>query len=256
VIYLPPSPIIDFGESAYPCPYQKKLVSPRVLLVSTWTDGKYGFPGGGVKKGEDVISAMNREFFEEIGTKLEFSESDFCFSCETNDRVTYNFAKIIRDEDSFESLLRAFHSSDRAAYVDEIMGVVGFPLWVEGPLDPASYSWKNNIWGLPRHLCFQGGSLTPTLQTNYQPRECLVLLLLVTGIVSQSLMKRVFALATALCESHPDTCVPLEPFDALLARVGFLPPPLTTAPTAEGEARRKRPLSTEGDPESECGAQT
>jgi 8-oxo-dGTP pyrophosphatase MutT (NUDIX family) len=221
VIYLPPSPVTDFGESAYPCPYQKKLVSPRVLLVSTWTDGKYGFPGGGVKKGEDVVAAMNREFLEEIGTSVEFSEIDFCFSSEASDRITYNFAKVIRDEESFESLLRSFHTADRPAYVDEIIGVAGFPLWIEGPLDPASYSWKNNIWGLPRHLCFQGGSLTPTLQTNYQPRESLILLLLSTGVISQSLMRRVFALASALCEAHPATCVPLEPFDAFLARVGL-----------------------------------
>jgi hypothetical protein len=37
-------------------------------------------------------------------------------------------------------------------------------------------------------------------------------------------MRRVFALASALCEAHPATCVPLEPFDAFLARVGLWQP--------------------------------
>jgi 8-oxo-dGTP pyrophosphatase MutT (NUDIX family) len=222
VIYLPQSPVVDFGESAYPSPYEKKVVCPRVLLVSTWTDGKYGFPGGGVKKNEDIVSSMNREFLEEIGTNVEFSSDDFCFSVETDGRISYHFAKITNDESYFNSLLTSFHSADRKAYVDEIIGIAGFPVWVEGPIDPASYCWNNNIWGLPRHLCFQGGSLTPTLQTSYFPRESLIILLLMKGIVSYPLMRRVFGLAAALCQSHPENCVPLEEFDAFLTRVGIL----------------------------------
>jgi 8-oxo-dGTP pyrophosphatase MutT (NUDIX family) len=237
VIYLPLSPVVDFGESTYPSPYEKKLVCPRVLLVSTWTDGKYGFPGGGVKKNEEIVPSMNREFTEEIGTNVEFSSNDFCFSIETDGRISYHFAKITNDESYFHSLLITFHSAERKSYVDEIIGIAGFPLWVEGPMDPTSYSWNNNIWGFPRHLCFQGGSLTPTLQSSYFPRESLIILLLLKGILSYPLMRRVFGLAAALCQNHPENCVPLEEFDAFLNRVGILVEPETVE---DEEKKRKR----------------
>lgn len=212
----------DFGQSAYPAPYEKKLVSPRILLVSTWTDGKYGLPGGRAKKGEDVFQAMNREFLEEIGTDVNFTENDFCYSVETSDKIVYNFAKITDDQDFFQSLLINFHRQERPAYVDEIIGVVGFPIWIEGPLDGAQYSWNNNIWGFPRHLCYQGGTFSPTLQSSYAPRESIILILLMKEVIPSSLMKRVFELTSILCHHHPESCIPLESFDSFLAKVGIV----------------------------------
>lgn len=194
-----------------------------------------------MKKNEDIVPSLNREFSEEIGTNVDFSADDFCFSVETEDRISYHFAKITNDESFFNSLLISFHTAaDRKAYVDEIIGIAGFPLWVEGPMDPASYSWNNNIWGLPRHLCFQGGSLTPTLQTSYFPRDSLIIILLMTGVVSYPLMRRVFGLAAALCQSHPENCVPIEEFDAFRSRVGILIEP-------EGKAEDKKRKSTYSD---------
>lgn len=249
VIYVPSSPVVDFGESSYPSPYEKKVVSPRVLLVSTWTDGKYGLPGGGVKRGEEILQAINREFLEEIGTAIDFSDDDFCYSLETEGKITYHFAKITHDETFFESLLINFHRLERSAYVDEIIGIAGFPVWIEGPLDRTLYSWKNNIWGFPRHLCWQGGSFTPTLQSNYAPRESLVIILLLKGIISSSLMKRIFELSSTLCEHHPESCIPLEVYDSFVSRVGIFDIPSdeieakedeTAASSEENEKKRKK----------------
>lgn len=124
--------------------------------MSTWTDGKFGMPGGGVKKGENVITALNREFSEEIGSDVTFTEEDFCFA-QVHQTATYVFCRVTADLDFFENILRSFHNMERKAYVDEIMGVLAYPVWIEGPANVQDVCWQNNVWGLPRHLCAQGG---------------------------------------------------------------------------------------------------
>jgi 8-oxo-dGTP pyrophosphatase MutT (NUDIX family) len=196
VIYIPPECKIDFEVQPYPPVDKKSNCCPRVLLVSTWTDAKLGFPGGGIKRknSETPVDAMNREFLEEIGTSVDFTESDFRFAEEGNNTMTYVFAQKTTDEAYFNNLLMNFHSP-RKAFVNEILSVCGYPVWVEGPESTGDVCWNNNIWGLPRHLTCQGGCLTPTLNGGNAPRKHFLLLLLECEVVSLPLMQRIFSLA-------------------------------------------------------------
>lgn len=224
VIFVPPVPVIDFGESKYPSVYQKNRVCPRVLVISTWTDAKYGLPGGGVNREEGIIDAMNREFLEEIGKEANFITEDFLYSYEAGNRITYHFVKKTDDLELFQSFLSSFHTQEREAYVNEVIGIAGYPVWIEGPLNSAEYSWNNNVWGFPRHLCFQGGTFTPTLNSSNLPRESIIILLLLSGVISIDLMRRVFDLSSLLCKhATPETYLsPLETFDEFLARVNII----------------------------------
>jgi 8-oxo-dGTP pyrophosphatase MutT (NUDIX family) len=156
LVYLPEDSLVDFGQSAWPSPFNKQIVCPRAVLVSTWTDGKFGMPGGGLKKGESELDGLNREFNEEIGFDVHFTDSDFCFSF-MDKKLVFVFCKVTRDRDLFERVLKSFTDGSRESYVNEIIGVVGYPIWVEGPEQVEDVSWSNNVWGFPRHLCAQGG---------------------------------------------------------------------------------------------------
>jgi 8-oxo-dGTP pyrophosphatase MutT (NUDIX family) len=129
IVYLP-SPAhleIDFQIEPWPPIHDKQVASPRVLLVSTWTDAKFGFPGGGIKKGEGPVDAIRREFAEELGSEVEFSEEDFSFA-EVGDRISFMFARVTHDESYFNNLLVNFHTTPRKAYVNEIIAVAGLLL--------------------------------------------------------------------------------------------------------------------------------
>jgi 8-oxo-dGTP pyrophosphatase MutT (NUDIX family) len=197
LIYVPSEGSrIDFGVSQWPPVAKKQIVCPRVLLVSTWTDGKFGFVGGASKGTESPLETMNREFEEEIGTDFKFSIDDHCFSIVEKNVPTHIFAHVTDDVNLFTNILSTFHrNQSRKAYVDEVFTATGIPIFVEGPANPADFSWENNIWGLPRYLTFQGGTLTPTLNGDYTPRDQLLLVLLKRNVVSVPLMRRIFGLA-------------------------------------------------------------
>jgi 8-oxo-dGTP pyrophosphatase MutT (NUDIX family) len=226
VAYLPPADTtkVDFGESQWPNPNKKKIVCPRVLLVSTWTDGKFGFIGGASEGGENPMEAMTREFAEETGTTIPFESADHCFSIVGNNTATHIFARVTNDLDFFTSILAHFHTDNqREAYVEEVFTLVGLPIFLEGPADPAEFSWKKNIWGIARYLTFQNGILTPTLSGQYEPRDHFILILLKLKIVSVDLMKRIFALAHVFQrDMDPTTAGPvyLPSFDKFIAKSG------------------------------------
>lgn len=46
----------------------------KILLVNVRSTGKYFFPGGGVKKGESLADALNREILEEAGIEVEIEK--------------------------------------------------------------------------------------------------------------------------------------------------------------------------------------
>lgn len=212
---------------------------PRVVLVSTWTDGKFGMPGGGLRKDEMDVNGLNREFQEEVGSDIEFNDDDFCFSC-TSKIVAFVYCKITRNVAFFENVLKSFPDQSRDAYVNEIIGAVGYPIWIEGPEKVEDISWSNNVWGFPRHLCAQGGMyvcelhlslnfsspllystlhvlrFTPTLGNTHTPRDHLIIILLLKEIVPFELMRRVFVLAASF-----DSPCPLGDFDAFLIRTGL-----------------------------------
>jgi 8-oxo-dGTP pyrophosphatase MutT (NUDIX family) len=210
VIFQPEHAVIDFGPSAWPAKYSKKVSCPLVLLVQGWTDAMFGLVGGKVEKKESVVDAMNREFLEETGSAINFDfEHDYKFSTynPADDgsiaRLTHLFVKIIHDRHVFQDILVNFHvNSGREAYLDEVFTLVGLPLFIEGPEDILAVNWQNNIWGLPRYLTsHHGGFLTPTLQSSYVVREHFVVMLLCSKLISIDLMRRVFYLCLGIQES-------------------------------------------------------
>lgn len=225
IIYVPADPLIDFGPSYYPQrEHIKKTFCPRVLLISTWTDGKWGFIGGAGNAGETPLACMNREFEEEVGMSAEFCDEDYSFSQRvgTANRATHVYTKITHDLSFFTSCLTSFHgASGRTAYVDEVISITGLPLWIEGPevLQPglevwyAQYNrpymhipcrtWRLNYShflhvffdrGLPRFLVGNGAmgmfSSGPWKDQMDNVREQFLLTLLASGVVSKELMQR------------------------------------------------------------------
>lgn len=201
VLFIPSEqPIVDFGAASWPPKHSKATVCPRVLLISTWTDNRWGFVGGNAKRGEAPLDALNREFSEEMGTRVEFSAEDFIFCSVDGDRAVFFFAQTTQDHSFFNGLLAQFFTSERRAYLNEVLSVCGYPLWVEGPETGAEVSWENNVWGLPRHLVAQGGMLTPTLGNTNTPRNHFLVLLLKKNIISEELLKKVFNLSSVFDE--------------------------------------------------------
>lgn len=200
IFYLPLPNKIDFGAAAWPPAFIKKDVCPRALLVSTWTDNRWGFVGGGVDAGESPLSAMNREFLEETGSPGEFSESDYCFShIRADGTITSIYCKLTSDLSYFQSIMTEFHAaSNRGSYIDEVIGICGMPLWIEGPELHSEISGKNNCWGLPRLLVGNGGAFTegpfPRVKATMS-REHFILALLKAGVLSDSLFDRVYELS-------------------------------------------------------------
>ena len=216
VIYKPKDFRVDFGKSCWPPAFEKKIVCPRILLISSWTDARLGFIGGNNKRSETPIQTINREFMEEMGTPIEFSVSDFCFAT-MDHRCTFFFAVTTDDLSFFENLLISFQSSTRQALVDEVLSATGYPLWMEGPEKLEEVTFENNVWGLPRHLVGQGGFLTPTLSNSNIVRENFLALLLISGLLSLESLQRLFLLAASAAIPAP---LPLPALEDFLETIG------------------------------------
>lgn len=229
VIYLPENYIIDFGPPQYPTRYNKKLVCPRVLLLSSWADGKFGFVGGGREKIDArPIDCMNREFDEEMGTAGGdvFNEHDYLFTVKTEmhstrgkiTKFTHIFCKLTQELRFFNGLLSSFHT-DRDAYLDEVFGIVTLPLWIEAPEDICGVPY-HHVLGIPRLICGNCGAGCLTTQTSLHPvddfRNQFLLTLLMTKVVSIPLMKRIFYLSTAF-----STAIPMKTFKEFTSQNGI-----------------------------------
>lgn len=236
VIFKPKDAVTDFGASSWPQVHDKQLVCYRIILVSTWTDGKPGFVGGKskAKLNESPIDTINREFREETGSEILFNDEDFCFAYQTenNSTPTFLFAKFTDDLDYFNSILTGFYVNNRSAYVNEVLSLMGYPIWIEGPPHVSEVSWSNNVWGLPRHLTCQGGMFTPTLGGSSIPREHFLAILHLTGILDEELVRRVFHLAsaTSFLEARP-----LPAVEDFLSALGHFPRKASAAATGKSD---------------------
>lgn len=165
---------------------------------------------------------MNREFFEETGSEGQFSDRDFLFCYATFDptrnksRVSHIYAKICCNYREFNDILVNFHMRHtREAYINEVLGLIGYPVWIEGPENMADVSWSNNIWGLPRHWSGNDGFLSSTLANSSTVLEQFILILVCKKILDVKILKRVFALSKHLSESSLS-------IDDYLSRPGLL----------------------------------
>ena len=84
LLYTPPACTgVDMGVAPRDWRTYRATRAPRVLLVSTWADARWGFPGGGFRPTETPAEALSREFKEETGAAIAFSDSDFAFASGT-----------------------------------------------------------------------------------------------------------------------------------------------------------------------------
>jgi len=200
---------IDFGLEQ-PTKNIKKEACCRVLLVSTWTDNRWGFVGGGVEDGESALDAMNREFLEETGsTSTMFEQGDYCFShVKPDGSSTHVFCRRTTDQAHFQSIMTDFHAkSERDAYVDEVIGICGMPIWIEGPeLCTQVDTGKNSVWGLPRLLVGNGGAFTQGTFLKVPTglaREQFLLVLLKHKVLTEALLERIVELSKAFVLGPP-----------------------------------------------------
>ena len=75
----------------------------KILLSKQW-DGCYDYPGGGVKKGERLLEALEREVYEEVGIQINGAQLIEC----TDDFY------LARDEKCLHSILIYFVVDDFA----------------------------------------------------------------------------------------------------------------------------------------------
>ena len=88
LFYVPPGCTVDMGVSPRDWRTYRATRAPRALLVSTWADSRLGFPGGGISskvdaakgRAETPAEALSREFLEETGAAVAFTDADFLFA--------------------------------------------------------------------------------------------------------------------------------------------------------------------------------
>jgi 8-oxo-dGTP diphosphatase len=64
--------------------------SDRVLMIQN-PAGSWGCPGGTIEKGEDIIAGLEREVFEETGTRVAIGQLAGVYSNLTLDMVVFSF---------------------------------------------------------------------------------------------------------------------------------------------------------------------
>jgi len=199
VIYIPEDASVDFGsEKDRTVCFDKSVSSPRVLLVSTWVDGLWGFAGGKMEPDDETpVQTMNREFIEETGCDtIEFTDDHLAWirlSGDTN-YPSYFYIFKTANKKEFEQVVGAFEGRRPKGYVDEIFAVAGLPIWFEGPSNLDLLQWGDGIHGLPKII----QAMTPGISGSKVATDTLVLCLLYTGIMTMEQMKRVDDMAAKL----------------------------------------------------------
>ena len=64
--------------------------SDRVLMIQN-PDGSWGCPGGQIEKGENIVAGLNREVFEETGTRVTVGQLTGVYSNLSLDMVIFSF---------------------------------------------------------------------------------------------------------------------------------------------------------------------
>ncbi|XP_054716053.1 U8 snoRNA-decapping enzyme-like [Uloborus diversus] len=118
-------------------------VSRALVQMILRSDGRFGFPGGKVDEGEDVLTALNRELIEEINlnSKYFFTQANYLFTHRVVGKSMYLhfYAKEVLPEDLLKIEKDILNGS---AYGQEILGLFRVPTYTE----------EDNYKGFPAFL--------------------------------------------------------------------------------------------------------
>ncbi len=131
-----------YVESISPWRYFKDdmqhIKCPALIMIDRW-DGRMGFPGGTVNKGENLIEALVREIKEEIGITIKPAQVHPIVSHENRIVTHFYGLKVLEAEflhiyyhilNNFSRsiLLHAYEEGDESHFMSEITGIKIVPL--------------------------------------------------------------------------------------------------------------------------------
>lgn len=115
---------------------------PMVIMIDRW-DGTKGFVGGNVEKGESLLNAALREFYEEVNYKIkpeQIIDSTIVASHETPKLVTH-LINVEVSEDVIREILASAHKAEH--FLSEVAGVSAIP-FINYPNAPAFDNFIKN----------------------------------------------------------------------------------------------------------------
>ena len=120
----------------------KHIKCPAMIMIDRW-DGRMGFPGGGMKKDEDILDALKREIKEEIGISIkkdkvhpiashEFKIVTHFYGLEVNELEFLHIYYHILNNFSRSILLHAYEEGDESRFMSETTGIKIVPIIEHG----------------------------------------------------------------------------------------------------------------------------
>jgi len=116
----------------------KKMRCPAMIMIDRW-DGRMGFPGGIMEKGEEILDALKREINEEIGIRVsedkvhpisshEWKIATHFYGLEVNELEFLNIYYHILNNFSRSILLHAYEEGDESRFMSETTGIKIVPI--------------------------------------------------------------------------------------------------------------------------------
>jgi U8 snoRNA-decapping enzyme len=111
---------------------------PAVIMIDRW-DGRMGFPGGTMEKDENILDALKREIYEEIGINVRINQVEHIashewkivthfYGLEVNELEFLHIYYHILNNFSRSILLHAYEEGDASSFMSEIIGIKLVPI--------------------------------------------------------------------------------------------------------------------------------
>lgn len=133
---------------------------PAVIMIDRW-DGRMGFPGGTIEPDEEILDALKREIYEEIGIRVrteqvreiashEWKVVTHFYGLEVNELEFLHIYYHMLSNFSRSILLHAYEEGDSSSFMSEITGIKIVPI-VEHANKGINKFLENSFAGATRH---------------------------------------------------------------------------------------------------------